>query len=322
MNNLKDFSSSYKIITNKNIKNNEIEYFNIKRNQQIRSLLAAIENVHKKALISDEVKCKSIKNLRNFFFIFNTCNYTSNKTDSVIKNAAYDVYRAETEIDFKFIITRLYFELSKLMKSDDIKKRIFSNQSLTYSNKDKTLKRNRKLVKYILVNIYNSIQNDTELIPDKLTIEHLYSDNGSIENSCLANLTLTSSEINCSALKNKKILEKVEILEDLSSIKYNKNLKYYCSNGKLDLEKRKKDLANQLIDITFKFEKELFKITKEKYEEYFKLKKILKEEKDLYSLLINSGINFKKRLKLSKKNSCLLNRFNEITNNDVNIKMF
>ena len=78
-----------------------------------------------------------------------------------------------------------------------------TNQSFKYSNKDKTLKKNSRLVKYILMLICDKEQQDTKLDSDTLTIEHLVSDDGNINNSSIWNLTLTSEDINSEKLKNK-----------------------------------------------------------------------------------------------------------------------
>ena len=83
------------------------------------------------------------------------------------------------------------------------------------------------MVKYILFNIYKELQNDTSMLPDQLTIEHLNSDNGSNDNSSIFNLTLTSATINAEKLKNKPVIEKIDILSKESTIVYNKNLRSF-----------------------------------------------------------------------------------------------
>ena len=67
---LEEFTESYMEIHKNELKNPAIEYFEIKRNQQIRSLLTAILIKRKTEIITEEVYNTAITNLRNFFFIF------------------------------------------------------------------------------------------------------------------------------------------------------------------------------------------------------------------------------------------------------------
>lgn len=58
---LYEYSDAYKTITVSTSDNEYIEYFNIKRNKQIRSLLAAIEITEKRKIIDSELKNKVLK---------------------------------------------------------------------------------------------------------------------------------------------------------------------------------------------------------------------------------------------------------------------
>ncbi|MFA0973660.1 hypothetical protein ACCB36_13930, partial [Staphylococcus aureus] len=68
---LYDFTEVYMQVNDVNSYDFIIEYFNIKRNQQIRSLLAAIKLLTSKDIINSSTEEKAFKNIRNFFFIFN-----------------------------------------------------------------------------------------------------------------------------------------------------------------------------------------------------------------------------------------------------------
>lgn len=85
LNDLHRFASLYAQITDKNTKDNYIKYFNLKNNKQIRSLLTSIFEVFHKGIIDISVKDATLKNLRNFFVIFNASRETSNRTDTAIK---------------------------------------------------------------------------------------------------------------------------------------------------------------------------------------------------------------------------------------------
>lgn len=198
---LEEFSEVYKEITWKDSSYESIKYFNIKRNQQIRSLLCAIFVLNGNGIIDEEVKEKSLLQLRNFFFIFNTTQQTSNKTDKIISAISYKVYNCKTSNEFKIVFSEFMYELESYIMQKDYKLLFESNQSFKYSNKDTTMKRNNKLVKFVLEQICVIDQNDTKIDSNNLTIEHLKSDDGSLDNSSIWNLTLTTDQINSEELK-------------------------------------------------------------------------------------------------------------------------
>ncbi len=77
-----EYSEAYSSITDTNSTDPTIEYFNIKRNQQVRSMLAAIRVLYCRNIIPDTVYYDTFLNLRNFFFIFNATQQTSNRIDN------------------------------------------------------------------------------------------------------------------------------------------------------------------------------------------------------------------------------------------------
>lgn len=293
---LYEYSNAYKKVTTPSIENEYIDYFDIKRNKQIRSLLAAVEVIFTKGIIDESIKLAVYRNLRNYFFIFNVCSHTSNKTDKIVSKASYDIYHCNTKNHFKMLFTKFFFDLEKMISNDENMRSMFiNNQAFKYSNHNSAYKRNGRMVKYILFNIYKSMQKDTNLSIDQLTIEHLNSDDGSNDNSSIFNLTLTSSEINAEKLKNKPVLEKIKILSEESSIFYNKNLDTYIINGIFDFSKRKEDLLNQIFDY-FKFDTQCLGLTQNEVQEYFSLLDRISTNSDLTDLLMQTGRNFKATL--------------------------
>lgn len=293
---LYEYSNAYKKVTTPSIENEYIDYFDIKRNKQIRSLLAAVEVIFTKGIIDESIKLAVYRNLRNYFFIFNVCSHTSNKTDKIVSKASYDIYHCNTKNHFKMLFTKFFFDLEKMISNDENMRSMFiNNQAFKYSNHNSAYKRNGRMVKYILFNIYKSMQKDTNLSSDQLTIEHLNSDDGSNDNSSIFNLTLTSSEINAEKLKNKPVLEKIKILSEESSIFYNKNLDTYIINGIFDFSKRKEDLLNQIFDY-FKFDTQCLGLTQNEVQEYFSLLDRISTNSDLTDLLMQTGRNFKATL--------------------------
>ena len=221
------FSVVYKEISSNDPKDSVIRYFDIKRNQQIRSLLCAIYVLNSKGIINDDIKQKALLQLRNFFFIFNTTQQTSNRTDKIISSISFAIYNCKYENEFKILFSEFMYELETYISNKDYKLMFETNQTFKYSNKDKTLKRNSRLVKYILELICDIEQHDTKLDYNALTIEHLVSDDGSMNNASIWNLTLTSEEINSEKLKNKSINDKIKILKENSSIRLNLALEKY-----------------------------------------------------------------------------------------------
>lgn len=293
---LYEYSNAYKKVTTPSIENEYIDYFDIKRNKQIRSLLAAVEVIFTKGIIDESIKIAVYRNLRNYFFIFNVCSHTSNKTDKIVSKASYDIYHCNTKNHFKMLFTKFFFDLEKMISNDENMKSMFiNNQAFKYSNHNSAYKRNGRMVKYILFNIYKNMQKDTNLSADQLTIEHLNSDDGSNDNSSIFNLTLTSSEINAEKLKNKPVLEKIKILSEESSIFYNKNLGTYVINGSFNFSKRKEDLLNQIFDY-FKFDTQCLGLTLYDVQQYFSLLDQISMNSNLTNLLMETGRNFKATL--------------------------
>lgn len=309
---LEEFSEVYKEITWKDSSYESIKYFNIKRNQQIRSLLCAIFVLNGNGIIDEEVKEKSLLQLRNFFFIFNTTQQTSNKTDKIISAISYKVYNCKTSNEFKIVFSEFMYELESYIMQKDYKLLFESNQSFKYSNKDTTMKRNNKLVKFVLEQICVIDQNDTKIDSNNLTIEHLKSDDGSLDNSSIWNLTLTTDQINSEELKNKEIKEKINILKEKSTIKINQNLDKYLSNGIFDFDKRKSDFLDLIFDSIFTFEPNIFNINKEEISLYKKHEKLLmiNNDHELLSILKDNGNMFLKKLKNDPKLKNLYDRFN------------
>ena len=307
------FSIVYKEISSNESRDSVIRYFDIKRNQQIRSLLCAIYVLNSKGIINEDVKKKALLQLRNFFFIFNTTQQTSNRTDKIISSISFAIYNCEYESEFKILFSDFMEELETYILNKDYKLMFESNQSFKYSNKDNNLKRNSHFVKYILELVCNLNQYDTKLDFNELTIEHLLSDDGSINNASIWNLTLTSEDINSEKLKNKEIEEKVQILKDYSSIRLNKELDKYIKNKEFDFDARKKDIINTIFDKIFVFDKTIFGITKEDIKKYKYQYNILANKiKDinLLKILRENGKNYE--IKLSNDPS--LSEYKELWN--------
>lgn len=307
---LHHFSETYKIVTDNDTNDDVIEYFNIKRNQQIRSLLASISLLEHNSVINETDKELAFTNIRNFFFIFNATQQTSNRTDDIVSSTSFKIYHCEESVQFKFIMSEFFHKISSYISEENFNSMFYNNQSFRYSNKDSRLKRNSRLVKYILQKYCESIQTDSTLDSRHLTIEHLLNDNGYTDNSLLYNLTLTNETINSSNLKNKTIVEKVDILSNKSSILINKNLVDYIDEGTFNQEKRKEAMLNTLYNNVFKFDKNIYHITKSDLDEFETQKKIVKNSEELTKILNQTGKNFVNRLNNDSNLLDLLTEYN------------
>ncbi|WP_155977350.1 DUF262 domain-containing protein, partial [Streptococcus dysgalactiae] len=208
LSNLKESTDVYVSISNKDASDATIEYFNIKRNQQIRPLLTAISLLEKRGTITCELKNEAFKILRNYFFTFNTFRLSSNKMESLITTLSFDIYHVQYAQEFKMYLSRFLYDAQKVLPDGDVKNTFIENKTFRFSNKDDTLSKNRSIVRYILASIYKLDQYDTDFSTNSLTIEHLIGDDGYTDNSLIQNLTLTTSNINSDELQNKDIRQK------------------------------------------------------------------------------------------------------------------
>ena len=134
--NLKEYSESYKLISTKNNDNHYMKYFNIKGNQQIRSILAALHKKILKDFDNEQLYNITLKEIRNFFFIYNLTSQTSNKIDNTISEFAYKIYHTETIVELKIIISEMFYVLNKYIpKKIDFSNYLEGSLNLKYSTK-------------------------------------------------------------------------------------------------------------------------------------------------------------------------------------------
>ncbi|OBZ01944.1 hypothetical protein BBG06_00275 [Streptococcus dysgalactiae subsp. equisimilis] len=317
LSNLKEYTDVYVSISNKDASDATIEYFNIKRNQQIRPLLTAISLLEKRGTITCELKNEAFKILRNYFFTFNTFRLSSNKMESLITTLSFDIYHVQYAQEFKMYLSRFLYDAQKVLPDGDVKNTFIENKTFRFSNKDDTLSKNRSIVRYILASIYKLDQYDTDFSTNSLTIEHLIGDDGYTDNSLIQNLTLTTSNINSDELQNKDIRQKLDILKKQSTIKKNQQLKeYWIDNNGFDFLKRKSDLLDLIFDNVFRFDTNIFNLTKNDVDEYFnRYEKILKiDNKELLEILRQQGKNFYQNISNDPKLSNLRRIYDSIDN--------
>ncbi|MCQ9903292.1 DUF262 domain-containing HNH endonuclease family protein, partial [Staphylococcus aureus] len=296
---LYDFTEVYMQVNDVNSSDFIIEYFNIKRNQQIRSLLAAIKLLTSKDIINSSTEEKAFKNIRNFFFIFNGMQQTSNQTDKIVGSTSYSIYHCTTDAEFKIIMTDFFVKMSKYIEKSKFLTLMPNNQSFKYSNKDNSLKRNNKLVKYTLVANAQYNQQDTRIMLKDMTIEHLLPDNGNNETSAFGNLTIVTASLNSNDLSNKPITQKIKILNNKSTIKDNYNIgKYYnYETEKFDYISREKDIFENLYENVFPYNPYIYGINEKQIDTYYNNYELVKNNNDLLKILKLKGIHFENSLR-------------------------
>src|SRR5699024_6611884 len=296
---LYDFTEVYMQVNDVNNPDFIIEYFNIKRNQQIRSLLAAIKLLTSKNIINNSTEEKAFKNIRNFFFIFNGMQLTSNQTDKIIGSTSYSIYHCATDAEFKIIMTDFFVKMNKYIEKNKFLTLMSNNQSFKYSNKDKSLKRNNKLIKYTLVANAQYNQQDTYIMLKDMTIEHLLPDNGNTETTAFGNLTIVTASLNSDDLSNKPITQKIDILNSKSTIKDNYNIEEYYNydTDKFDYVSREKDIFENLYENVFPYNPYIYGINETQIKNYYDNYELVKNDKDLLEILKLKGIHFENFLK-------------------------
>ncbi|MDE9805477.1 DUF262 domain-containing protein [Staphylococcus delphini] len=292
-----EFSKIYIKVNEKDTDDTTIEYFNIKRNQQIRALLTAILVKEREGIITKDIREKAFLTLRNFFFIFNGMQKTSNFTDKLLNQYNYAIYHCQKDVEFKMLISELFFKLSRFINKEDFSSIMKNHPSFRYSNQDKTLKKNAKLVRFTLGEYIKIYQKDINITVKDLTIEHLLSDNGEKDTVNMGNLTLVSSHINERKLKNKEITEKLNIIKKESDININKSLdSYFVKDIGFDTLLRLDKIISDLYDKVFYFNPNIFNLNNEDVRIYFDLNEKFKEDEELLELLKENGKYFTNKI--------------------------
>ncbi len=321
LNDFDNFSKIYIKVNEKDTDDTTIEYFNIKRNQQIRALLTAILLKEQEGIINQDIREKVFLNLRNFFFIFNGMQKTSNFTDKLLNQYNYLIYHCKKNVEFKMHMTDLFLKLERLINKEDFISIMQNHPSFRYSNKDKTLKKNSKLVRFTLGEYSKLYQKDININVKEMTIEHLLNDNGEKETVNLGNLTLVLSSTNEDKLKDKIIDEKLSILLDDSDININKSLGDYFSEEKgFDTITRLNSIIDDLYERVFIFNPYILNLDKEDVNLYLKLSEKFREDEELLDLLKEHGKYFGDKVSRDPSLSELYERYLIINNKIINNK--
>lgn len=244
-----------------NNSNHYLEYFSITRNKQVRPFLCSL--LLKREMIGENNVQNTMKNLRNFLFIYNAVGLTANTTDKIVKDSAFELYHSTTKNEAINAINN-FFNTMNVKYESSMSKEKFSNALKTgnkyyYSNHYRNHKSKGKLVKYVMVALNNEFSDNklSNSQMSELTIEHLLGDTVyESVNQSLLRLTIVDSKTNSNRLKDKQLSQKLEILKD-SSLYNNKLLLDYFIDNTMDWESYETDVINKLYNNVFKYTKQI-----------------------------------------------------------------
>lgn len=214
---IKNLLKEWKQIENKHkIKiENILSSFKIFRVSQIRPVLLSLFDAYIKNKIKIENLISYLEKLENFHFLFSAiCNIGTNKIEKLLHDYSLSLETNFSDKIFKELIDKL-----KDLKPDYdfFKSNLFKKG---FSNKDKDLDKNRKIIKYILWKIEYYYQSSWELILWNINIEHIRNDDWSIWTWIIWNLLPLSEDFNWKA-DNKNFKSKISYYEKskLESVK-------------------------------------------------------------------------------------------------------
>lgn len=196
-----------------NIEEKEIyEYFKLKNNKQIRSVLLALKIKREGNILADRVYLESLTLIRNFFIAFNLDNGVSNQLDNDVYMLSNMIYQTNDEREIEHFIIKFLMKFSTYFT----KKGVLENglKSIIYSNKSIRKNTSSKILVYFFKPLLLECEKNHYVQYDftKFNVEHILNDdeNEDIRYS-LGNLLLCPNEIN-SRMRNQTYDKKRKIL--------------------------------------------------------------------------------------------------------------
>lgn len=250
--NLKNFYHYYINIAigagSTNIERNVYEYFRLKQNKQIRSLLLSLKIKYFDGKITERQYDKFLTDILNYFIGFNIARKSSNQIDTYVSECSHSVFLSESFASVNYSILKffdkisIYYPPTTLLSS--------KLQEIRYSNKNKRGNIKNNLLVYYLKPFYEKakIEHDIEIPYDKINIEHVIPDNAAMEKTWeIGNLLLLTRKFN-SDLKNKGYNEKRAQFLD-SDLSYNREFaRKYDNFTETEVTSRTSDIVQTIVD--------------------------------------------------------------------------
>lgn len=185
-------------------------FFKPRRQQQFRPIVLSLMHQRELKRIDENEYENALRFLYEFFIYFNVIGeQTSNKIEDIVYNYAYEIENCFDDTT----ISKMKSSMSERIPSsiDGLKT---SMKNIRYSSKWKVYSGSKKAenVRAILEIIERERGYTGEFSPEYFSIEHVYNDSDSENNSEIGNLILLETKLN-EACKNKDIADKIEIYQ-------------------------------------------------------------------------------------------------------------
>lgn len=268
------------IATNKDSNHMEkriYDYFIIKKNIQIRSLLLSLRVKHVERILSDDQYEEMLILIRNFFIGFNLLTNSSNQLEKHLNEASSNLFRSKCFTEVKKNVYSFLSKVSQFYPSvEDIENSI---SNIRYSNKSKKGNTRKDFIVYLLEHLYESkkIEKDIEIPYKKLSIEHVIPDDAQDPLTWkLGNILLLTEGFN-RKLKNKTYDDKKSFI-CRSEINYNRLFTEEYETFTLEnVSTRTEKLANE-IKSYFNFKVEEIRIIDKMESKYEKIDGVIREK--------------------------------------------
>jgi hypothetical protein len=180
--------------------------------------------------------------MESFHFKFNAiCSQRPSGIEGSYSKAARDLIAAKNRNEAKKIINTLKTRLIEREPEESVFIDKFNEIKFSDGNT-----RHKRLIQYILTKMENNLNNNNELVPEDITLEHVFpqSKGDNDFDSKIGNIIPLSAELNSKA-GNKEVVEKVQQYYCKSNFKLTKEFVANFDNAwsKKEIEERTNDLA-------------------------------------------------------------------------------
>ena len=250
------------------------EYYKLKKNKQVRSVLLALKIQNTEKVLNTDKYHEMLIMLRNFYVVFNLDNGVSNKIDNDIYVLSNEIFRANDFRRIEFSVLRFLKKFSTYFN----RKKVFEDglKNIVYSNKSTRKNISSKLIIYFLKPLLLEAEQNRYVHYDfsKFNVEHVLNDKPNDEKYyMLGNLLICPEDLN-EVMRNSPYSKKrIKMLE--SNIPYLVRFaNQYLNFGEGDIEERNKDVVTRLGKF-FLLSEEKIDSRYKKLENFFSLKEQL-----------------------------------------------
>ena len=250
------------------------EYFKLKRNKQVRSVLLALKIKYEEKVLDIESYHQHLIMLRNFWVTFNLDNGSSNKIDGDVYILSNEIFKSNDKRRIEYAVFKFLKKYSTYYNKENVLENGLKN--IVYSNKTNRKNISSKLLVYFLKPLL--LEEETNKFAQydfsKFNVEHVLNDDPDDEVTySLGNLLLCPEEIN-GIMKDLSYDKKRSKLQE-SNIPYLVNFatKYDHFDEKAIYE-RKDEVIDKLKNV-YLLSKDLIENNYNNLEMFFELKKQL-----------------------------------------------